>query len=303
MALVERIASPGELDRAALVLLEQLLHPWLARCPRARACPVAAHRQPRATGAVLSASPAPPEPSRASRWRNSQRTPGTPRGAGRHLSRREVRSRSSRRVCRGSSRARSRCPYPAGSAAHRPRAAQATGPRARAARGRARTARRRPRPRAPWAITRSTRAPTCSVASPPGHPSRKISQSGAVWRSAWASVPRIRRSSTRPGRGRRRPRRRDRPARRSRAPAACGLTGTSANASLASAGRIRSASRRPLSVSGMSVVPVCCPLRLHAVSPCLIAKTFTPASCRLRRCRPPSNGPRRTLLPAPTSNL
>src|SRR5208282_1380088 len=28
----------------------------------------------------------------------------------------------------------------------------------------------------------------------------------------------------------------------------------------------------------MSVVPVCWPLRLHAVSPCLIAKTFTIAS-------------------------
>ena len=32
-------------------------------------------------------------------------------------------------------------------------------------------------------------------------------------------------------------------------------------------GRIRSASRRPLSVNGISVVPVCCPLTLHAVSP------------------------------------
>ena len=30
-----------------------------------------------------------------------------------------------------------------------------------------------------------------------------------------------------------------------------------------------------LSVSGTSVVPVCWPLRLHAVSPCLIANTFT----------------------------
>src|SRR5215469_7632168 len=53
-----------------------------------------------------------------------------------------------------------------------------------------------------------------------------------------------------------------------------GLQRTSANTSLASAGRSRSARRRPLSVSGMSVVPVCCPLRLHAVSPCRIAKTF-----------------------------
>jgi len=38
---------------------------------------------------------------------------------------------------------------------------------------------------------------------------------------------------------------------------------------------MRAASRLPLSVSGMSVAPVCCPLRLHAVSPCLIAKRFT----------------------------
>jgi hypothetical protein len=49
------------------------------------------------------------------------------------------------------------------------------------------------------------------------------------------------------------------------------------NDSFASTGRIHSASRRPLSVSGMSVVPVCCPLRLHAVSPCLIANRFTPS--------------------------
>src|SRR6516225_9743967 len=49
---------------------------------------------------------------------------------------------------------------------------------------------------------------------------------------------------------------------------------TRANDSLASTGRMRSASRRPLSVSGISVVPVCWPLRLHAVSPCLIANTF-----------------------------
>ena len=57
-----------------------------------------------------------------------------------------------------------------------------------------------------------------------------------------------------------------------------GLQRTSPNALAASTGRIRSASRRPLSVNGMSVVPVCWPLRLHAVSPCLIANTFTFAS-------------------------
>src|SRR5262249_34566732 len=34
-------------------------------------------------------------------------------------------------------------------------------------------------------------------------------------------------------------------------------------------------SRRPLSVKGMSVVPVCRPFRLHSVSPCRIANTLT----------------------------
>src|SRR5215468_2301702 len=57
-----------------------------------------------------------------------------------------------------------------------------------------------------------------------------------------------------------------------------GLQRTSSNALVASTGRIRCASRRPFSVNGMSVAPVCCPLRLHAVSPCLIANTFTFAS-------------------------
>jgi hypothetical protein len=77
-----------------------------------------------------------------------------------------------------------------------------------------------------------------------------------------------------------------------------GLTSTSATASLASTGRIRSASRRPVSVNGMSVVPVCCPLRLHAVSPCRIGKTFTPAfsgSDVVGLCR--TNPARRYRLP------
>jgi hypothetical protein len=71
----------------------------------------------------------------------------------------------------------------------------------------------------------------------------------------------------------------------------------------ASTGRIRSASRRPLSVRGMSVVPVCCPLRLHAVSPCLITKTFTFASSKVKRCPPLWNAPLTKLLPAPTASL
>src|SRR5262245_40709006 len=60
-----------------------------------------------------------------------------------------------------------------------------------------------------------------------------------------------------------------------------------------------SASRRPLSVSGMSVVPVCCPLRLHAVSPCLIANTSMLASAAsdvVGLCRAKA---RRRRFPAP----
>src|SRR5512139_275447 len=81
-----------------------------------------------------------------------------------------------------------------------------------------------------------------------------------------------------------------------------GLQRTSANASDASIGRIRFASRRPLSVNGMSVVPVCWPLRLQAVSPCLIANTFTFSSRQrgshvIGRCRTNRRGSR--LLPPP----
>ena len=94
-------------------------------------------------------------------------------------SRREARSRPSQRVFRGSSRGRTGCRYRAGNAGRRPAAARSSAPRARAARGRARTARRLPSAARDRAITRSTRAPTCSGVSPPGHPSRKISQPGA----------------------------------------------------------------------------------------------------------------------------
>src|SRR6516165_3460513 len=84
-----------------------------------------------------------------------------------------------------------------------------------------------------------------------------------------------------------------------------GLQRTSPNDLVASTGRIRCASWRPLSVSGMSVVPVCCPLRLQAVSPCLIANTFTFASqgsnvIRLRRADPCES---RFLSPPPAGNL
>src|SRR4029450_12247635 len=83
-----------------------------------------------------------------------------------------------------------------------------------------------------------------------------------------------------------------------------GLQRTSPNAFAASTGRIRSASRRPLSVNGMSVVPVCWPLRLHAVSPCLIANTFTfaPRSNVVGPCRTdPCES--RFLSPPPTGDL
>ena len=43
-------------------------------------------------------------------------------------------------------------------------------------------------------------------------------------------------------------------------------------------------------------------VRLHAVSPCLIANTFTFASARVRRCRPLWNAPQRKPLPAPTAS-
>ena len=75
VALVQRIARPGELDRAALVLLGQLHHPWLARCPRASRCPVAAHlvNLPTRLARFPSTSPAPPEPSRRPRVRRRPR--------------------------------------------------------------------------------------------------------------------------------------------------------------------------------------------------------------------------------------
>src|SRR5215472_15322663 len=84
-----------------------------------------------------------------------------------------------------------------------------------------------------------------------------------------------------------------------------GLQRTSVNASLASTGRIRWASRRPLSVNGRSVVPVCWPQRLHAVSPCLIANTFTFApsgSDVVGLCRSDASG-RRFLPPPPACDL
>ena len=94
-------------------------------------------------------------------------------------------------------------------------------------------------------------------------------------RSARASIPRSRRSSTPSSRTRRRPCRRSPPACRSHAPAASGCRARAQTPSSRAPAASAAASRRPLSVSGMSVVPVCCPLRLHAVSPCLIANRFT----------------------------
>src|SRR6516165_7342959 len=85
-----------------------------------------------------------------------------------------------------------------------------------------------------------------------------------------------------------------------------GLQRTSVNASLASTGRSRSASRLPLSVNGMSVVPVCCPLRLHAVSPCRIAKTVmarSPTGSDVVGFRRTDSRGCRFLPPSPADNL
>ena len=80
-----------------------------------------------------------------------------------------------------------------------------------------------------------------------------------------------------------------------------GLQRTSANVSARVPAASASPSRRPLSVNGMSVVPVCWPLRLQAVSPCLIANTFTFSSPSrsdvVGRCRTNRRGSR--LLPPP----
>ena len=89
-----------------------------------------------------------------------------------------ARSTPSPRARRGSSRGHSASPSPAGSAGRRPAAGRSSAPPARERRGRARTARRRRRSSRTRAMTRSTRAPICSGVSPPGQPSRKISQPG-----------------------------------------------------------------------------------------------------------------------------
>jgi hypothetical protein len=46
MTLVERVAGPGELERTASVLLEQLLHVRLARRPRRRHADLVTHTSP-----------------------------------------------------------------------------------------------------------------------------------------------------------------------------------------------------------------------------------------------------------------
>ena len=82
-----------------------------------------------------------------------------------------------------------------------------------------------------------------------------------------SSGPRSRRSPTRAGPRAPAPRRRARTARTFRARAAAGSTSTSAKRHAAQPRRAaRAATSRPCSVSGMSVRPVCRPLRLHSVS-------------------------------------
>src|ERR1700752_5082489 len=73
-----------------------------------------------------------------------------------------------------------------------------------------------------------------------------------------------------------------------------GLESTSANDSRASRGRSRVARRRPRSVSGMSVVPVCWPLRLQVVSPCRMAKTRNTSDTSVR----PASGGVASAAPA-----
>ena len=55
-----------------------------------------------------------------------------------------------------------------------------------------------------------------------------------------------------------------------------GLVYTAANRSPRKNSRSAPARRRPSSVSGISVRPVCAPLRLHAVSPCRISQSSVP---------------------------
>src|SRR6478736_1520005 len=85
-----------------------------------------------------------------------------------------------------------------------------------------------------------------------------------------------------------------------------GLQRTRPNGSATSTGRIRIAVRRPLSVKGMSVFPVCRPLRLHAVSPCLIAKTFIsvpPAGLDVVGLGRANGRGKRLLPPSPARDL
>ena len=58
-----------------------------------------------------------------------------------------------------------------------------------------------------------------------------------------------------------------------------GLVRTSVNVVLARSGASCLATFRPFSVNGMSVVPVCCPLRLHSVSPCRIRNARRSNTC------------------------
>ena len=163
------------------------------------------------------------------------------------------------------------CPAPAGRPSQRTPSTRSTCPCAKSAQSPAARTR---------AITRSTRSPTCSGASPPGHPSLKINQPGAISSiclgvspSYLPVIPLYKVAvDYRP------------------VAETCEVTGlpcplhradqNKGECLLRQHRRSRSARRRPLSVSGMSVAPVCWPLRLQAVSPCLIANTFTLASSR-----------------------
>ena len=248
--------------------------------------PVAAHR---VTPALLVAvrSPAPPEPSRPPHagW-NSRRGPRTAMRDRWHLSRREVRSRP-HGGCRGKPRTlkpgieQEMLPAAGGS--------PATGPRARAARDRARTARRRPRPRAPGDHPIHPRADLLRRLAARA-PSRKISQSGAP-RDLLGRQSLVLAGPTRPGRVDDGHFAEARQLAGSRA-RCIGLTRTSANASLASTGRIRSASRVRCRSTDVRrrVLPAQAPRGLSVPDRENVHARLLP----VRRCRPPWNGSRQT---------
>ena len=164
-------------------------------------------------------------------------------------------------------------------------------------------------------ITRSTRRPTCSGVSPPGHPLRNHHppRRSCVDLRLDGEPPRhIPRSSTRRRSGSiTRLRHRVPRGRKSRGPAAEGCDGARARrfpwpgpAAIA-----RPAAAHCLCRSaGYRSCPVCCPLRLHSVSPCLVRRRephahFMRASDVVRLGRTGPCGRRLARLPGPVGDV